>query len=269
MNEAIGPFTQALQELFAYATQISGLSVRYKDVDPRLRLNMPRQLVEHRDSYCMKTKSADSIKQQRCQAHCSFEGIHQSYSKQPKSVSTCHAACTALRRPVFAKDELIGYLIIGPYQRGHAIADLAHEYAHIEAVCSLLHFSIVRLATERSIERNDFMRNDLHPSLKLLANQVQRWQHNYSLAALAQECNVSLSRLQHLCKEELGETLGSICDRALMHQAQDLLRLEHNAIGTVAWELGFEDQRYFATWFKRVAGQTPSAWRKQQAHVDI
>lgn len=269
MNEVYGPFSQALQDLFDQARRIAGISVRWKDIDTRLRLNMPRHLVEHRDAYCMMVKNSDPIKAQRCKAHCSFEGVHQSFTIKERRLSTCHASCIELREPIYVHDELIGYLLIGPYQIKQGREDIPVVYSELDALMAMLVMCITRLAPERSIERNDFLRNDIHPALKTLAHLVKDWRHHYTFERLAHQCGMSLSRLQHLCKDELGETLGALCDRALLHQAQDALRLEHDAVGSVARRLGFEDQRYFATWFKRVSGMTPTAWRKQQDRVDI
>ena len=265
---AYGPFSQLLSELFADAERILGIEgghgIRWKDADTTLRASMPRHLAEHRHPYCMQVKNADPKRMRRCAAHCSYAACNWGTLKPPQQRSTCHAACIEVRMPVYAENKLLGTLVFGPF-RGKLDQDhLPKESPFIAEVGRLLQHSIPRLLRERAIELADFQNQDLHPSLRLLSHALNDYQHQQTAAEIANICGVSVSRLQHLCKEQLGESLGKTCDRALLRRAQSLLTESPGTIAQIALQLGFEDQRYFATWFKRLSQHSPSQWRKQR-----
>ena len=264
MNQVMGPFSTALERLFLHAQALSGISVRWKDADPRLRLNMPRHLVEHRDVFCLGIKQVDQNNAARCRAHCSLHAERWLQSPQPKRCSTCHAGAAEIREPLFDGRTLLGCLIFGPFRMSGERKHLPDAFHGADDLIALLMACIQRLRTERDLERNALSSRGLHPALHRCLQYLSTHVHGDTVADIAKHCGVSASRLQHLCSEEFGEPLRVLCDRSLLHRAQDLLRDEQLSVSYVAHNLGFRDQRYFATWFKRLSGQTPSAWRQRQ-----
>jgi AraC family transcriptional regulator, transcriptional activator of pobA len=68
--------------------------------------------------------------------------------------------------------------------------------------------------------------------------------------------------LNRLLKNHAGLTLGQFRSRKLVPKAQQLLRLK-DSIAAVASEMGFTEPNYFARWFRKQTGLTPTAWRRQ------
>jgi AraC-like DNA-binding protein len=71
----------------------------------------------------------------------------------------------------------------------------------------------------------------------------------------------SLDHLNRRLRAESGVTVGGLLDELRLAEATRLLRGSDAEIGTVAAAVGMDDQNYFARWFRRLTGQTPSRWR--------
>ena len=82
------------------------------------------------------------------------------------------------------------------------------------------------------------------------------------LAEVARRVGYQPDYLTRRLKRETGLGLRATHDRLRLATAQNALR-RHRTIGEAAAEAGFDDQNYFARWFKRLAGQTPSAYRNE------
>jgi AraC-like DNA-binding protein len=68
--------------------------------------------------------------------------------------------------------------------------------------------------------------------------------------------------LSRRLKREHGLGLRGLRDQERLQAAQAALREQSN-IATAAGKAGFEDPNYFARWFRRQTGLTPSAWRRK------
>ncbi|MFW5830026.1 MAG: helix-turn-helix domain-containing protein [Planctomycetota bacterium] len=262
------PFSAVLERVFSGVQTLHGVQLRYKDVDDRLRLAMPRKLVEHLHPRCMAIKGERVDGRQRCVRRCGIDDLlRRDRSRRTRPIS-CHGGCHDLCCPVHIDGRLVGFLSIGPFRRGDGPADLPSEPSGIEAIVDLLLEIVSRLGRERALERGRLYDQQLHPALRRLSALLPDCDHDTSASGIASLCGVSCSRLQHLTREQCDASLQTLRDRALLKRAQDLLRDPPAAIGGVARTLGFRDQRYFATWFKRLTGLAPGAWRQEQAERD-
>lgn len=83
-----------------------------------------------------------------------------------------------------------------------------------------------------------------------------------SIPKLAAHLNLSPSRFHELFLTETGESPSACHMRLRMERAIELLRANDKLpIAQIAQGVGFADQRYFATCFKRLLGVTPSVFR--------
>ena len=69
--------------------------------------------------------------------------------------------------------------------------------------------------------------------------------------------------LNRLVKRETGLSLGQFRARRRLARAKELLG-RGVTVAAVAGEVGLPDQAYFARWFRRQTGQTPTAWARQK-----
>ena len=164
----------------------------------------------------------------------------------------------------------MGTVMIGPYAARRSSV-LPPEPPHLAALVRLVKLVLPRLQRERELALVDLRQQAHHPALRQLSQILkQGCDHDESTGSLARRCGVSVSRLQHLCREEIGMTLGELRDRSLVRRAESQLLRQDQAIGVIARSLGFADQRYFASWFRRLTGCSPSQWRAEQvAREDV
>jgi AraC-like DNA-binding protein len=81
------------------------------------------------------------------------------------------------------------------------------------------------------------------------------------LARVARTAGYHPDHLTRKLKRETGLGLRALRDRVRLQDAEAALRLAPT-IAEAAIQSGFEDPNYFARWFRRQTGQTPSAFRK-------
>jgi len=95
----------------------------------------------------------------------------------------------------------------------------------------------------------------------LIAMVVQRVKScpepDYSLADLAREAGLSLSRFKTKFKAQMGVAPHEFILRCKMDAAKRLLASEGRSVTDTAMHLGFSSSQYFATVFKRFTQQTP------------
>ncbi|HSM77076.1 MAG TPA: AraC family transcriptional regulator [Bryobacteraceae bacterium] len=82
-------------------------------------------------------------------------------------------------------------------------------------------------------------------------------EQDYSLADLAQEAGLSLSRFKTKFKAQMGVAPHEFILRCKMDEAKRLLTHEGRSVTETAMALGFSSSQYFATVFKRFTQQTP------------
>jgi len=85
-----------------------------------------------------------------------------------------------------------------------------------------------------------------------------------TLPQLAKICRLSLSRMSHLFKEQVGETPLQYLEQRRIETARDLLQMTSKSIAQIAGETGFNNPFYFSRVYKRKMGVTPSASRPRR-----
>ena len=84
-----------------------------------------------------------------------------------------------------------------------------------------------------------------------------------SLSEVAAATGLSLSRLSHRFKEEVGITPGQFLERERLARASQLLRFTPRPVAEIAEEVGFASPIHFSLRFKKAFGQSPREFRKQ------
>jgi len=101
------------------------------------------------------------------------------------------------------------------------------------------------------------------------SERVTRWIAGHPLdeqspGGIAEGVGVGLDRLNRLLKLESSPSVGRMLAAARLERAGELLRAGEWEVGRVGAEVGFLDPNYFARWFRRQTGQSPSQWRRAQ-----
>ncbi len=96
---------------------------------------------------------------------------------------------------------------------------------------------------------------------------IEFMQYNYSepltLADIAKAAHLSVSRLAHLFREQMGVTLVDyLTNVRINHAKRLLLSTEHNCT-RICYDVGYNNQSYFTRVFKQITGVTPREFRNQ------
>ncbi len=86
------------------------------------------------------------------------------------------------------------------------------------------------------------------------------------LDAVAAEAGMSSSHFSRTFKKVMGLPYQEYLNRRRITKAKELLRASPRSITEIAVSLGFSDPTGFGRIFKKLTGQTPSAYRRQSDH---
>ena len=78
---------------------------------------------------------------------------------------------------------------------------------------------------------------------------------------VAQLLKEDLSSINRKLRNESGMKLGNLIDEDRLNKCQQELQNSYTRISEIGWKCGFQDPNYFARWFRKKTGQTPSQWR--------
>lgn len=86
------------------------------------------------------------------------------------------------------------------------------------------------------------------------------------LDKMAKDLSVSKSHLVRRAKELTGFTIQTLHEKLKIEQAKNLLQVESLKLSEIALRLGFQNQNYFSSVFKKNTGMSPRAWAKRNSH---
>ena len=90
---------------------------------------------------------------------------------------------------------------------------------------------------------------------------LERSKRDHRVGAYAARLNVSANHLNALCREHLGKSAKGVIADALAVEARRALIGSDRSVEAIGADLGFKDPSYFARFFKRMNGHSPSAFR--------
>jgi len=91
----------------------------------------------------------------------------------------------------------------------------------------------------------------------------QEYMKNINVGYVSEKLNVSESYLMHMFKDQLGVTFNKILIDTRIREAKNLLKSGQYRVKEVAYMVGFNDEKYFTTIFKKQTGLTPSEYIKK------
>lgn len=89
----------------------------------------------------------------------------------------------------------------------------------------------------------------------------------WTLEAMATTCNLKRTQFEILIKKLTGDTPSLLLNRFRVRQAQQALNNGNQTITEIAFDAGFDSSQYFSRVFQRLAGTTPSAYRRQRGSL--
>lgn len=107
-------------------------------------------------------------------------------------------------------------------------------------------------------------RHSLHVQ-KAIEYVYEHYHEKLSLCALARHLQINQCYLSSLFRQETGMTFSQFVNQVRVEKSKEYLRQTDNSILDIALEVGFSNQNYFATVFKKFTGMTPNEYRTLQA----
>ena len=159
-------------------------------------------------------------------------------------------ADTTLRARVFSR-----------FAEVHDLATSALRYRETFAI-NALEEVLLWCDTENPLSEQARMDKRITDAMEYL---VRHLAEPVSLDELATVCGLSVSRLAHLFRLQVGVTAQQYLESQRLHRAQQLLELTPRPISVIAAEVGYENPFYFTLRFKRATGLSPRDYRHKHA----
>lgn len=107
-------------------------------------------------------------------------------------------------------------------------------------------------------------RRTLDPRIKVVLDLLAReFSENFAIEDLARLVHLSPSRLSHLFKEQVGDSIIAILNGFRLKQAEKLLRYTPHPITEIAFSVGFNSPDFFTRQFVHYYGMSPLQYRKR------
>ncbi len=128
------------------------------------------------------------------------------------------------------------------------------------ALRAALYETLIQLARLYTTKTGDRVREN--PTAVRLRRLIERHSHeNHRPADYARRLGITVGHLNHLSRRHLGRTAGVLIRGRLALEAKRRLLHTHQSAAEVAYALGFRDPAYFARFFKRETGASPTGFR--------
>ena len=89
----------------------------------------------------------------------------------------------------------------------------------------------------------------------------ERLATHLTVAELARQSSLSVSRFSHLFRQQVGTSPAAFLERQRITRARQLLELTSRPIGSIAAQVGFDNPLYFSTRFRVYTRTTPTEYR--------
>ena len=130
------------------------------------------------------------------------------------------------------------------------------------AVIELLTYLIDAEKQQQQIE----LCSPVYKALKIMEKEIEE---SISLQKIADSIHVSLSHFHKIFRQEMGISPYDYILHRKIERAKKLLIDPVIPITEIAFRLGFPSSQHFATLFKKITAQTPSAFRKECQSAQI
>lgn len=104
----------------------------------------------------------------------------------------------------------------------------------------------------------------LDPRIQLVVRDLmQNYSKPFQLQSMAQRACLSPSRLSHLFKEQVGQSITEMLLKYRLKQAARMMRYTSKSIEEICLSVGFNSPPFFSRKFKAYYGMSPAVYKKQ------
>jgi AraC family 4-hydroxyphenylacetate 3-monooxygenase operon regulatory protein len=123
----------------------------------------------------------------------------------------------------------------------------------------------------RNAKLDDHASGGMRGELKLFQRFTQlidiHYHQHWTVPEYASELHLTESRLTDICRRFANRPPKRLIFDRQLREARRLLLFSDSAVSDIAWQLGFKDPAYFARFFNRLVGCSPSAYRAHNVTV--
>lgn len=131
-----------------------------------------------------------------------------------------------------------------------------------EDYCTVLILELLLLLGRKN-EHLSSPKNDIEPRISAIRKEMLKTSHEWlSIQHYADMCNLSISRFQHIFKEQTGLSPREYLMYIRITRATSLLIESNLSVSQIADILGFTSSTYFIRVFKKQTGKTPFEYKK-------
>ncbi|AXU98231.1 MAG TPA: 4-hydroxyphenylacetate catabolism regulatory protein HpaA [Erwinia persicina] len=91
----------------------------------------------------------------------------------------------------------------------------------------------------------------------------EKYREHLTVPEYARELGISESRLNELCRRLANQPPKRLVFERTLREAKRLLLFSAGSVHQIAWQLGYKDPAYFARFFHRLTGCSPSEFRRR------
>lgn len=154
--------------------------------------------------------------------------------------------------------------MINLYRQSIACAD-AQESGYQQMLCGLVSNLLCScIYYDKNMEFRQDRTQDLISNIR---NYIRENYQTVTPESAAEHIAVGYSKMRKLFKQYSGITLGKYIAEVKTNKAKDLLSNTDMSISEIAFALGFTNDEYFCTFFKRCTGKKPSDYRFITRHT--
>ncbi len=157
-------------------------------------------------------------------------------------------------------DSLVRRRIRLAFERALSDARIGLNAYHEELAMNALEEVLLLAAQSNAKESARVLDYRVEQVLRLLADRISE---PISVDALAKEVNLSPSRLAHLFKQQVGDSIMETLLKMRLRQAARLLQFTSRQVSEIASDVGFKSPFYFTRQFTARFGVNPTTYREK------
>lgn len=117
-------------------------------------------------------------------------------------------------------------------------------------------------------ERSEGVQDDIVTHIKsLVVDQIHHKKENLNInfsAYLSEQTHHEYTYLSRLFSKEEGETIEQFILKQKIEKVKELLSYNEMSLSEIAFQMNYSSVAYLSSQFKKITGQTPSAFRKSE-----
>ncbi len=131
----------------------------------------------------------------------------------------------------------------------------------MQMIVSRLEYLLTRVLSGSSVQSPQKISASEENYLRIVEVIRENIAKRKSVSELAEMCNMSTSNAKRVFSKYAGCGISAYYNEAVIAEAEKML-LSGSGVGEISKSLGFVNQNYFSSFFKRITGKTPLEWKK-------